>query len=171
MLKKIYNLFFIIVLTLIISSITVGAIEFAPLPTPPTDPPVLIPNQTINTPTASTKSDLEAQVAKLEARVSINQAKVTQVTVKSKSNKIINVTWKKINKAKGYEIQVSKKKNFKKPVYDKFTKKTNLTIKKLKSKKTYYVRVRAYTTYNDINGKPQKVYSKWNKKLRTVKVK
>ena len=95
MLKKIYNLFFIIVLTLIISSITVGAIEFAPLPTPPTDPPVLIPNQTINTPTASTKSDLEAQVAKLEARVSINQAKVTQVTVKSKSNKI-----------KDYEIQV-----------------------------------------------------------------
>lgn len=172
MVKKIYNLFFIIVLTLIISSITVGAIEFAPLPTPPTDPPVLIPNQTINTPTASTKSDLESQVAKLEAKVSINQTKVTQVTIKSKSKKKINVTWKKITKAKGYEVQVSKKKNFKKPIYDKFTKKTKLTIKKLKSKKTYFVRVRAYATYQDVNNNLRNVYGSWSKKTgKKIKVK
>ena len=98
--------------------------------------------------------------------------KVTQVTVKSKSKKKINVTWKKINKAKGYEVQVSKKKNFKKPVYDKFTKKTNLTIKKLKSKKTYFVRVRAYATYNDVNNDVQNVYGSWSKKTgKKIKVK
>ena len=148
---------------------SVLAVQFAPIPTYslPDYNPI-----TATTPTASTKSDLESQVAKLEAKVSINQAKVTQLTVKSKSKKKINVTWKKINKAKGYEIQVSKKKNCKKPVYDKFTKKTKLTIKKLKSKKTYFVRVRAYATYQDVNNNIRNVYGSWSKKTgKKIKVK
>ena len=72
-------------------------------------------------------------------------------------------------------MQVAAKKNFKKSkiIFKKFTTKKKLTIKnkKIKSKKTYYVRVRAYATYLDTYGNEQKVYSSWNKKLRKVKVK
>lgn len=130
---------------------------------------------------------LTAKVTKTEQQLAIekkvatdkvsalNIAKqVKKVTVKSKSKKKINVTWKKVNKAKGYEVQVSNNKNFKKPVYDKFTPKTKLVIKnsKIKSKKVYYVRVRAYSTYNDVNNKAQKVYGSWSKKTgKKVKVK
>ncbi len=102
----------------------------------------------------------------------MKQAKITKLKVKSKSKKKINVTWKKVKTAVGYQVQVSKKSNFKKRIINKFTTKKKLTInKKIKSGKTYFVRVRAYATYKDAYGKPQKVYSKWNKKLRKVKVK
>ena len=102
----------------------------------------------------------------------MKQAKITKLKVKSKSKKKINVTWKKVKTAVGYQVQVSKKSNFKKRILNKFTTKKKFTItKKIKSGKTYFVRVRAYTTYKDAFGKPQKVYSKWNKKLRKVKVK
>ena len=69
--------------------------------------------------------------------------------------------------------EVSTKKNFKKVISEKLTAKTKLNIKnkKLKSGKKYYVRVRAYATYTDKNNVTQKVYSKWNKKLRKVTVK
>ena len=70
--------------------------------------------------------------------------------------------------AKGYEVQYSLNKKFKKAktktVDIKKTKKLSLTIKKLKKSKTYYVRVRAYAT--DASGK--KVPGKWSK---TKKVK
>ena len=166
--RRIFNVLFTIIFVCFIItllSLNCGAFMFTP-------PTITHPTNPTTTPTASTKSDLEAQVAKLEAKVSINQAKVTQVTVKSKSKKKINVTWKKVNKAKGYEVQVAKKKNFKKPVYDKFTKKTKLTIKKLKSKKTYFVRVRAYATYQDANNNVRNVYGCWSKKTgKKIKMK
>ena len=44
-------------------------------------------------------------------------------------------------------------------------------LKKIKSGKKYYVRVRAYATYKDKNNVTQKVYSRWNKKIRKVTVK
>ena len=112
---------------------------------------------------------------KKQAKKQMKQAKITKLTVKSKANKKIAVSWKKVKKAKGYEVQVAAKKNFKKSkiIFKKFTTKKKLTIKnkKIKSKKTYYVRVRAYATYLDTYGNEQKVYSSWNKKLRKVKVK
>ena len=103
----------------------------------------------------------------------MKQAKLNSLKVKSRAKKKINVSWKKVKKAKGYQVQVSEKKNFKKVVFKKDVKKTKLTIKnkKIKSRKKYFVRVRAYTTYKDANNKAVKVYSKWNKKLRRVKVK
>ena len=138
-------------------------------------------NQTVKptTPTKAapitTRSREVVKKDKSKAKQAMKTAKITKLKVKSKTKKKINVTWKKVSKAKGYQVQVSTTKKFKKSkiIFNKFTKKKTLKIssKKIKSKKTYYVRVRAYTTYNDINGKPQKVYSKWNKKLRTVKVK
>lgn len=125
--------------------------------------------------TASTRSANAVKKDKLSAKKAMNQAKIRKLKVKSNSKKKINVTWKKVKKAKGYEIQVSNNKKFKKNkiILKKTLKKTKLTIKnkKIKSKKTYYIRVRAYAEYKNINNKTIKVYSKWNKHLRKIKVK
>ena len=101
------------------------------------------------------------------------QAKLTKLRVSSKKKKKINVVWGKVSGAKGYEVQVSKFSNFKKLILKKTTSKKKLVIKnkKIKSKKVYYVRVRAYTTYKDVNGVTKKVNSRWNRVLRKVKVK
>ena len=106
----------------------------------------------------------------------ITQAKVTKLKVKSKAKNTIKVTWNKVKGAKGYEIEVSKSSKFKvkAKLIKKTTKKLKLKIKnkkKFKSKKTYYVRVRAYTTYKAANGSTQTAYSNWNYVLRKVKVK
>ena len=120
----------------------------------------------------TTRSPEVVKKDKDAAKELMKQAKITKLKVKSKAKKKISVTWKKVKTAVGYQVQVSKKSNFKKRILNKFTTKKKLTInKKIKSGKTYFVRVRAYATYKDAFGKPQKVYSKWNKKLRKVKVK
>ena len=135
------------------------------------------PNTSVTptSPTTKPSTTRSAEVVKKDKTTAENlmkQAKITKLTVKSKSKKKINVSWKKVKTAVGYQVQVSKKSNFKKRILNKFTTKKKLTInKKIKSGKTYFVRVRAYATYKDAFGKPQKVYSKWNKKLRKVKVK
>lgn len=85
-----------------------------------------------------------------------------------KGKKSMKVTWKKVSGAAGYEIQYSTNSKFKKKnktVKINKGKTTSKTIKKLKSKKTYYVRIRAF---KKVNGK--KVYSAYTKKIR-VKVK
>ena len=121
----------------------------------------------------STRSLQAVAKDKKAAQKIMKQAKITKLTAKSKAKKKVTVSWKKVKKAKGYEVQISAKKNFKKPIFKKFTAKTKLNIKnkKIKSKKTYYVRVRAYATYKDKNNVTKKVYSKWIKKIRKVKVK
>ena len=127
-----------------------------------------------NTPNVTTKPNNSVAQAKANAQKIMNQAKITKLKVKSKSKKKITVSWKKVNKAVGYEVQVAKNNKFKtkKIVFDKFTKKKKLIFKnKIKSGTAYYVRVRAYATYKDENGKARKVYSKWIKKTRKVKVK
>ena len=126
--------------------------------------------------TASTKATRSSEAVakdKKAAQKLMKQAKITKLTAKSKAKKKITVSWKKVKKAKGYQVEVSAKKNFKKSVFKKFTAKTKLNIKnkKIKSKKIYYVRVRAYATYKDKNNVTKKVYSKWIKKIRKVKVK
>ncbi len=148
-----------------------GAID----PNNPTTTTTKPTSNTIATKITTTADSKAAQAAKdkAAAKKAMKQAKITKLTVKSKAKKKITVSWKKVKKATGYQVQVSKKKNFKKIVFKKFTSKKKLTIKnsKIKSKKTYYVRVRAYATYKNANNKAIKVYSSWNKKLRKVKVK
>ncbi len=130
------------------------------------------PSSTSKTTTATTRSPSQVAKDKKNAENKVKQAKITHLKAKSKSKKKITVSWKKVKKAVGYQVQVSKKKNFKNNLFDKFTTKKKITFKKkLKSGKTYYVRVRAYATYKDAYGKPQKVYSKWIKKVRKVNVK
>lgn len=89
--------------------------------------------------------------------------KVTGVKVKAAKKKV-TVSWTKIKKATGYQIQYATKNNFKnaKKVS---VKSTSKVIKKLKSKKTYYVKVRAYTK----SGK-KTVYGSYSKVVK-VKVK
>ena len=135
--------------------------------TDPTTSPTKAPS------TKATRSPAQVTKDKNNAQKTMNQAKITSLKAKAKGKKKIVVSWKKVTKAVGYEVQVAKNNKFKKAIVDTFTNNVKLTIadKKIKSKKTYFVRVRAYSTYKDANNKPQKVYSKWIKKVRKVKVK
>lgn len=97
-------------------------------------------------------------------------ARVTVKKLKSKKRTVI-AYWGKISDARGYQIQVSTNKKFKK---NKKTfsienqKASKKTIKNLKAKKKYYVRVRAYR-YSYF-GDGEKIYGKWSK-VKSVKTK
>lgn len=98
-------------------------------------------------------------------KVVTNPRKVQTKLAKSNKKKKITFKWKKTT-CTGYQYQWSTSKNFKKNYLTKTTKKTNVTISTSQSKKTYYVRVRAYKTHS--NG--TKYYGKWSK-VKKVKVK
>ena len=89
--------------------------------------------------------------------------KVKSFKVKPGKGKLI-LSWKKLSGITGYEIQVSTKKNLKKAKTITVSKSKKKYVKKgLESKKKYYIRIRAYKNYQDINGKIQRSYGKWNK--------
>ena len=83
----------------------------------------------------------------------------TSVTKAAKSKKAtrVSVTFKKINGAAKYQVQISTSKKFKKVLVNKIVKKVKVTIssKKLKNKKKLYIRVRAVGT--DKWSKPKKI--------------
>lgn len=119
-----------------------------PATTPSTTQPTTKPSTTKNTETVKPKK--------------------TSIKKLSKGKKKFTVTWAKVSGVKGYQIQYSSDKKFKKnnkSVTVTKQKKTKATVKKLKSKKKYYVRVRTYKT---VNGK--KIYSSWSK-VKSVKTK
>ena len=76
---------------------------------------------------------------------------------KSKKATRVSVTFKKINGAAKYQVQISTSKKFKKVLVNKIVKKVKVTIssKKLKNKKKLYIRVRAVGT--DKWSKPKKI--------------
>lgn len=119
-----------------------------PATTPSTTQPTTKPSTTKNTETVKPKK--------------------TSIKKLSKGKKKFTVTWAKVSGVKGYQIQYSSDKKFKKnnkSVTVTKQKTTKATVKKLKSKKRYYVRVRTYKT---VNGK--KIYSSWSK-VKSVKTK
>ena len=119
-----------------------------PTTTPSTTQPTTKPSTTKNTKTVKPKK--------------------TTIKKLSKGKKKFTVTWAKVSGIKGYQIQYSSDKKFKKnnkSVTVTKQKTTKATVKKLKSKKKYYVRVRTYKT---VNGK--KIYSSWSK-VKSVKTK
>lgn len=119
-----------------------------PATTPSTTQPTTKPNTTKNTETVKPKK--------------------TSIKKLSKGKKKFTVNWAKVSGVKGYQIQYSSDKKFKKnnkSVTVAKQKTTKATVKKLKSKKKYYVRVRTYKT---VNGK--KIYSSWSK-VKSVKTK
>lgn len=94
--------------------------------------------------------------------------KKTSIKKLSKGKKKFTITWAKVSGVKGYQIQYSSDKKFKKnnkSVTVTKQKTTKATVKKLKSKKKYYVRVRTYKTVNS-----KKIYSSWSK-VKSVKTK
>lgn len=93
-------------------------------------------------------------------------AKSNLNSAKSTSKKKIKASWSKVGGASGYQVMWSTYKNFSKNYKTKSvtSKYLSKTVTAAQSKKTYYVRVRAYKT---VNGK--KVYSPWSntKKVKT----
>lgn len=82
--------------------------------------------------------------------------------------KSITVSWAKISGIKGYQIEISTDKKFKKnkkTVNIKKQKTVKVTVKKLKAKKRHYVRVRTYKVYKGKN-----IYSKWSS-VKNIKTK
>lgn len=97
-------------------------------------------------------------------KFTITPKKMKITSTKNKKGKKLEVKWKKQSGVAGYEVSIATKKNFKKGKIVKNTKSASYTFKKL-SKKTYYVRIRAYVK---VNGK--KVYSPYSS-VKTVKIK
>ena len=87
-------------------------------------------------------------------------------SLKNSSSRKLTLAWKKNSKATGYQIQYSTKSNFSsyKTITVKSYKTVQKTISKLTKKKSYYVRVRCYKTYNG-----SKYYSAWSTR-RAVKI-
>ena len=99
------------------------------------------------------------QTVKKPSKVKITKAQ----NVKTKK---LTVKWKKVSKAKGYQIQIATNKKFTKGKKTKTLSKTTYSFKKLKKNKYYYVRIRAYVY--DSNHK--KVYGSWST-VKKVKIK
>ena len=85
-------------------------------------------------------------------------------TVKNIRGRKVVVKWKNVVGISGYQIQYAANKKYKKAKKT-VTQKKQYVIKKLRKKKTYYIRVRAYTVYNG-----KRVYGRWSK-VKKVKIK
>ena len=84
--------------------------------------------------------------ASKQVTITVTPKKASGLKVKTAKKKM-TVSWKKDTRASGYQITYAQNKKFtkgKKSVTVSKNKTTKKTIKKLKSKKTYYVKVRAY---------------------------
>ena len=154
--------------------------EVAPAATPtPTISPTPTPTQTADsagtlTPSqdkgnSTTEGNRSSAQITSKPRVNVTEkvkepSKVVLLSVKNIHGEKISIKWRKNKTSKGYQIQYATNKKYKKGKKI-TTSKTKYTIKKLKKKKTYYVRVRAYTVNNG-----KKVYGKWSK-VKKVKIK
>ena len=99
--------------------------------------------------------------------INVTPKKVAKLKVKA-GKKAMTVTWKKDTKASGYQITYGKNKKVtkaKKNVTITRSKTTKKTIKKLKSKKTYYVKVRAFKKVGKL-----KLYGSYSS-VKKVKIK
>ena len=152
----------------VITTTPVTIISSTPVPNPTPNPtPAPSPAPAQPAPALSTSTSAPAAQTTAQPAAPKNNKKVKVASAKA-GKKSIKVTWKKVKGIKGYQIQYSTNKKFKKgnkTITVKSKKSTSATIKKLKSKKKYYVRMR---TYKIVNGK--KVYSAWSK-AKSVKVK
>ncbi|MFQ9516682.1 MAG: family 16 glycosylhydrolase [Eubacterium sp.] len=91
--------------------------------------------------------------------IKLKKVKITKAK-RSSNGKKISITLSKIKGKTGCQIRYSTDKKFKK-YQNKTTKKQKVTIKKLKSRKTYYIKARAYKI---VDG--EKIYGEWSKKKK-----
>ena len=121
-------------------------------------------NKNIGTATVTVKGKGNYKKCSGKATFKIVLKKSTLSSLKA-GKKTATVSWKTITGNTGYQIQYSTNKNFSKSKIVKVTGagKKSATLKKLTSKKTYYVRVRAYKTVNK-----KSVYGAWSGSKKTV---
>lgn len=115
-----------------------------------------------------TPSTQQPQATEPQAQTVSAPAKTVIKKLKNRKGKKLQVKFKKVSGADGYEIAYSKGVNFgkKKTTVKSYNAAKNVrTIKKLKKGKRYFVKVRAYR----MNG-TQKVYGKWSQ-VKVVKIK
>ncbi len=91
--------------------------------------------------------------------ITVTPKSVSKVAAKLSKNKKAKISWRKQTKITGYVVSYSTSKNFKnaKNINVKGANKNSYTLSKLTSKKTYYIRVRAY---KKVNGK--NIYGSWS---------
>ena len=112
-------------------------------------------------------ADSNNVVTKTSVKTNYYLKKEVISSVESNGSKALKVSWKKNNKATGYQIRYSRSESFDSYNTVKVTSKNTLskTVKNLKSGKTYYVKVRAYKTVNGVTS-----YSAWSN-VKTKKTK
>lgn len=111
----------------------------------------------------SKKSDTEAGQDNKTTIPKVAKVSGLKGKVKAKGKrKSLDLTWKKVSGAGGYQVQISTKKSFKgaKKITVKKSKRRYKTSR-LKKKKKYYVRVCAWQNYKTEQGKAKKAYGKW----------
>lgn len=126
-------------------------------------------NETTKVTTTASKKTTECKTTYTNKPTQITIKAPGRATIKTikKGKRKAQLKWKKVSKAKGYMIQYSTSKKFKRSqTKKKYTTKTSLTVKKLKSKKTYYFRIKAYTK----GAANKKVYSKNWSKVKKCKI-
>lgn len=154
--------------TVIPTSIPTSNLATTPTPTstviPTSTPTSNLASTPTPVPTWSTASDSDKETTDTK-KLSFVLGKVKNISAIKSKKKTISLSWKKVSKAKGYQIEYGTDKKFKKK-NSKVTKKTKAVLSKLNKKKTYYIRVRAYSK----NGN-EKIYGKWSatKKVKMKK--
>ena len=127
-------------------------------------------NNNKNNTTANTKPSNKTTASKKptkRALLPVEKMTGSLKSVKSPAKSTLAITWKKLRKVTGYQVQFCAKSNFKKGTIErKFKQKVTKTkVRPLKSKKKYYVRMRPYTKSGS-----KTYYGKWSK-VKSVKVK
>lgn len=92
----------------------------------------------------------------------VKVSRSTLRSVKNSSKAKITVTYKKISKAKGYQIDIANTSNFRSHKVTYTSSKTSRIIKNLIQGKTYYIRVRAYK----IDSTGNKVYGRYSSRKK-----
>ena len=121
-------------------------------------------SQSPNTPgTPSTSAPTTATPKPTTPPIVTTTAKPAKVkAVKLKANKRkLNVSWKKVSGATGYEVLSATNNKFTKNKKTVTVKKNKVTLKKLKPKKKYFVKVRAYKLASG-----RKYFGKWSKVVK-----
>ena len=127
-------------------------------------------NNNKNNTTANTKPSNKTTASKKptkRALLPVEKMTGSLKSVKSPAKSNLAITWKKLRKVTGYQVQFCAKSNFKKGTIErKFKQKVTKTkVRPLKSKKKYYVRMRPYTKSGS-----KTYYGKWSK-VKSVKIK
>ncbi len=126
-------------------------------------PPAKTEPTTAKTPVQNNNSVTKKPANKMPSTPKVTAqkpAKVKAVKLIAKKKKL-NVKWKKVSGATGYEVMYATNNKFTKNKKTVKVKKNKVTLKRLKSKKKYYVKVRAYKKANgDTN------YGKWSKVVK-----